>query len=76
MTTALVIGRSKDCDISVDDPNVSVGTPRSDARTAYWIVDLGSTNGITVNGKRGAGRLSPEDEIFLGTTEVRFERGY
>jgi len=74
----LIIGRSKECDISVDDPNVSrrhAEIRREDG--AYWIVDLGSTNGITVNGKRvERARLSPEDEILLGTTEVRFERGY
>ena len=74
----LVIGRSTDCDITVDDPNVSrrhAEIRREDG--AYWIVDLGSTNGVTVNGKRvERARLAPDDEILLGTTEVRFERGY
>ncbi len=43
---------------------------------AYWIVDLGSTNGVTVNGERvERARLAPEDTVLLGTTEVRFERG-
>jgi hypothetical protein len=74
----LVIGRSRECDIAVDDANVSrrhAEIRRED--TAYWIVDLGSTNGITVNGKRvERAQLTPEDVILLGTTEVRFERGY
>jgi len=73
----VVVGRSSECDISVDDPNVS--RRHAEIRHedgAYWIVDLDSTNGVTVNGKRvGRARLAPEDEILIGTTEVRFERG-
>ena len=48
----MVIGRSKDCDIQLADPNVS--RRHAELRqegTAYWIVDLGSTNGIEVNGR-------------------------
>ncbi len=75
---ALVIGRSRETDIPVEDPNVS--RRHAEIRHedgAYWIVDLGSTNGITVNGKRvERAKLEPDDEILLGTTVVRFERGY
>ena len=75
---AVVVGRSSTCDIVVDDPNVSrrhAEIRREDG--AYWIVDLGSTNGLTVNGKRvERARLAPEDHILIGTTEVRFESGY
>ncbi len=75
---AIVLGRSSECDISVDDPNVSrrhAEIRREDG--AYWIVDLDSTNGVTVNGKRvERARLAAEDDIFIGTTEVHFERGY
>lgn len=75
---ALVVGRSRECDIAVDDPNVSrrhAEIRREDG--SYWIVDLGSTNGVSVNGKRvERALLDPDDEILLGTTEVRFERGY
>ena len=74
----LVIGRSRDCDITVDDPNVS--RRHAEIRHedgAYWLVDLGSTNGITVDGERvERARLEPGPEFLLGTTEVRFERGY
>jgi hypothetical protein len=74
---AVVVGRSSACDIRVDDPNVSrrhAEIRREDG--AYWIVDLGSTNGVTVNGERvERARLAPEDTVVLGTTEVRFERG-
>ena len=75
---ALVVGRSSGCDVVVDDPNVSrrhAEIRREDG--AYWIVDLGSTNGVTVNGKRvERAPLTPEDHILIGTTEVRFESGY
>ena len=49
----VVIGRSKDCDIQVDDPNVSRrhAEVRQEGAT-YWLVDLDSTNGVEVNGKR------------------------
>ncbi len=73
----VVLGRSGECDIRVDDPNVSrrhAEIRREDG--GYWIVDLGSTNGVTVNGKRvDRAPLTPEDEVLIGTTEVRFERG-
>ena len=49
----VVIGRSKDCDIQVADPNVS--RRHAEVRqegAAYWVVDLDSTNGIEVNGRR------------------------
>ena len=60
------------------DPNVSrrhAEIRREDG--AYWIVDLGSTNGVEVNGKRvERARLEHDDLVVLGTTELRFERGY
>ena len=75
---ALVLGRSRDSDIPVDDPNVS--RRHAEIRHengAYWIVDLGSTNGVTVNGERvKRAKLEPDDRVVLGTTELRFERGF
>ena len=42
---------------------------------SYWIVDLGSTNGLEVNGKRvDRARLRDGDRITLGATEVVFGR--
>ena len=46
-----VLGRSRECDITLEDPNVS--RRHAEVRHengAWWIVDLGSTNGIEVNG--------------------------
>jgi len=73
---SVVIGRSKDCDIRIQDPNIS--RRHAEVRqegSAYWIVDLGSTNGISVNGhalKRA--KLDNEDRITLGSTELVFNR--
>jgi hypothetical protein len=70
------LGRSKDCDIQVPDPNVS----RKHAElvqegAAYWIVDLDSTNGIEVNGRRQKrAKLADGDRITLGSTELVFVR--
>lgn len=73
---SVVIGRSKEADIRVSDPNVSRrhAEIRQEGST-YWIVDLGSTNGISVNGhalKRA--KLDDDDRITLGSTEIVFNR--
>jgi FhaA, N-terminal domain/FHA domain len=70
------IGRSKDCDIQVPDPNVS--RRHAEIRqegAAYWIVDLDSTNGMEVNGRRQKrAKLRQGDRITLGSTELVFRR--
>ena len=71
-----LIGRSKDCDIRLTDPNVS--RRHAELRqegTAYWILDLGSTNGVTVNGRRQQrAQLQNDDRITVGSTELVFKR--
>jgi Protein of unknown function (DUF3662)/FHA domain len=77
LTRTLVVGRSRECDVTLDDPNVS--RRHAEIRRegdAWWVVDLGSTNGVEVNGRRvDRAKLEPDDEILLGTSELRFERG-
>src|SRR6266508_1784133 len=72
----VVIGRSRDCDIQLADSNVS--RRHAELRqegASYWIVDLGSTNGMEVNGKRvKRAKLRDGDTITLGSTELTFER--
>ncbi len=72
----VVIGRSKDCDIQVHDPNVS--RRHAEVRqegAAYWVVDLDSTNGMEVNGRRQKrAKLRQGDRIMLGSTELVFRR--
>jgi hypothetical protein len=73
---SVVIGRSRDCDIQLADANVSRrhAELRQEGAT-YWMVDLGSTNGIEVNGKRvKRAKLRSGDTITLGSTELTFVR--
>jgi Protein of unknown function (DUF3662)/Inner membrane component of T3SS, cytoplasmic domain len=70
------IGRSRDCDIVLDDANVSRRHAEVRPRGGSWIVtDLGSTNGVTVNGTRieQAQVLRPGDRVEVGTTVLTFE---
>ena len=71
------MGRSRDCDVVVEDPNVSRRHAEIRPSGGSWIVrDLGSTNGIKVNGRRveGAQSLKPGDTIELGTSRITFEQ--
>jgi hypothetical protein len=74
--TRVTIGRSKDCDIQIPDPNVS--RRHAEVRqegAAYWAIDLDSTNGMEVNGRRQKrAKLRQGDRITLGSTELVFRR--
>jgi FHA domain-containing protein len=69
------IGRLPDCAVALSDPQVS----RHHAQLrrspeGYRVVDLGSTNGTTVNGTAVADHLLRDgDTIGVGNTEIRFE---
>jgi FHA domain-containing protein len=71
----VVLGRSREADIVLQDPNVS--RRHAELRRAedgWQIVDLGSTNGIKVNGRRVDHHpLSPGDQITIGVTDLTFE---
>jgi hypothetical protein len=70
----MVIGRSKDCDIKVEDPNVSRRHAEIQQEGAtYWVVDLDSTNGVETKGKR-VKRLKLDDgtRFTVGSTEITF----
>jgi Protein of unknown function (DUF3662)/FHA domain len=72
----VVLGRSREADVRVADVNVS--RRHAELRqegASYWIVDLGSTNGLEVNGKRvDRARLRDGDRFTIGATEVVFGR--
>ena len=72
----VTIGRSSDCDVRVDDANVS--RRHAEVRRigdGYSLVDLGSTNGTEVNGQRiQETALMNGDVISVGTTRITFER--
>ena len=70
------IGRSRDADCVLRDPNVSRhhAELRRSPRGEWTIADLGSTNGIKVNGRRvGSTRLKSGDQVTVGTTTFRFD---
>ena len=72
----VIIGRSRDADVVIDDPNVSRRHAEVRPSGGSWIVrDLGSTNGVKVNGRRiqGPQSLKAGDTIELGTARVTFE---
>jgi hypothetical protein len=71
-----VIGRSRGCDVVLDDENVSRRHAEVRPSGGSWIVkDLGSTNGVKVNGRRiqGPQSLKRGDTIQVGTSRLTFE---
>jgi hypothetical protein len=72
----VLIGRSRECDVQLADPNVS--RRHAELRqegASYWIVDLDSTNGIEVNGRKlKRSKLESGDRVTLGSTELVFTR--
>jgi hypothetical protein len=72
----MTIGRSHECDLAIEDPSVS--RRHAELRVeddAVWLVDLRSTNGTEVNGRRtDRARLEPGDQIVIGQTELLFDR--
>lgn len=65
---ALTVGRRESCDICLRFPNISgLHCELSYKELGYWqIRDLGSTNGLKVNGQRALNRpLRPGDEIVI-----------
>jgi pSer/pThr/pTyr-binding forkhead associated (FHA) protein len=74
----VVLGRSKDCDIRLADPNVSRRHAEVRPDGLGWVVvDLDSTNGIELEGKRVKElALTDGTHFTLGTTEVTFSQDH
>ena len=74
----VVVGRSRECDVRVDDGNVSRRHFEivHESPATWVVVDLGSTNGTEVNGRKVAKRTSLDDgdRIGVGGTELVFGR--
>jgi pSer/pThr/pTyr-binding forkhead associated (FHA) protein len=72
----VTLGRSRQADVVLNDPNVSRQHAEVRPRGGSWVLtDLGSTNGSRINGRsvEGSEVLKPGDEIELGATSLRFE---
>jgi hypothetical protein len=72
----VTLGRSRQCDVVLSDPNVSRQHAEIRPRGGSWVLeDLGSTNGSLLNGRRieGPEVVKPGDEIEIGTSVITFE---
>ena len=74
--TGVTLGRSRQSDVVLNDPNISRQHAESRPRGGSWVLtDLGSTNGSRINGRpvERSEVIRPGDEIELGSTVLRFE---
>lgn len=71
----VTIGRGTDTDLRIDDPSVSRRHAEIRLGANPVIVDLGSTNGVVVNGRRAPqAPLRDGTTIVLGSTTLVFRR--
>jgi Protein of unknown function (DUF3662)/FHA domain len=70
------IGRSRECEVVVDDANVSRRHAELRPRGGAWVLtDLGSTNGTRLDGRRieRPEPLEPGDRIEVGASVITFD---
>ncbi len=69
----LLLGRHPECDIQIDSRKISRRHCCIAQVSDYLIIrDLGSTNGIRINGVRvGEGRLAAGDELTIGNSRYK-----
>jgi hypothetical protein len=71
----IILGRSPDCQITIEDPLVSRQHARiTIANGVARVMDLGSRNGVRVNGNliKGEAILAHNDRVRLGTQDLVF----
>lgn len=73
----VLIGRSADCQIILDDDYVSTrhAELRADDRGGWYLTDRGSTNGTYVNGTRitDPTTITAADTVRIGRTQLKLE---
>lgn len=72
----LIVGRSPECDIVVQDVHASAKHARFSLTSAgVRVEDLGATNGVLVNQRlvQGSAELRSEDNVIIGQTIYRVE---
>jgi transcriptional regulator with GAF, ATPase, and Fis domain len=71
----LGLGRAPENEICVPDPRISRQHCRLEpAENGCWVVDLGSANGVLLNGERAErGFLRPGDELLVGGARLTLE---
>jgi pSer/pThr/pTyr-binding forkhead associated (FHA) protein len=77
LAASMVMGRSPDCELLVDDTYASQQHARIFGKNGSWYVeDLGSTNGTYVNDQKLAApaMVQPGDRIRVGTTVLELRR--
>ncbi len=69
----LLVGRHPECDVQIDSRKISRRHCCIAQVADYLVVrDLGSTNGVRINGVRVAeGKLAEGDELVIGATRFR-----
>jgi pSer/pThr/pTyr-binding forkhead associated (FHA) protein len=75
--TMVVVGRHPQCDTRLDSQRISRRHCCMAVEHGSVVVrDLGSTNGIRINGMRvGSGRLRPGDVLAIAHRRYRFDDG-
>jgi len=77
IAASMVVGRAPECELLLDDTYVSQQHARIFGKKGAWYVeDLGSTNGTYVNDQRLAApaMVQPGDRIRVGTTVLELRR--
>src|SRR5438067_468051 len=69
----LLVGRHPECDIQIDSRKISRRHCCIAQVSDYLVIrDLGSTNGVCINGVRVIeGRLHPGDEVTIGSNRYQ-----
>jgi pSer/pThr/pTyr-binding forkhead associated (FHA) protein len=77
ITASMIVGRAADCELHVEDTYASQQHARLFGKNGAWYVeDLGSTNGTFVNEQKLAApaKVQPGDKIRIGTTILELRR--